>query len=189
MAMLRSLKSPAGRALMVAALVFGTSTPALAIDAPGKVSAVATTFAGKIMLSDKRFPVGAKSAAAYVAQVRKQSKTSFQEYRERQGWKIYLSAHFKAPLASNEMAVKIYDVTEGAPRLVATFEQYSDVAQPTAWTSQLMLERKQFGVNRSLQMAIESQGQAVATARFKILGSAERHTGRVEFTEETTTND
>ena len=50
-------------------------------------------FAGRIMMSDKRFPQQAKSASAYTAQIKKQAKTSFSENKETQSWNpITLSA-------------------------------------------------------------------------------------------------
>ena len=49
-----------------------------------------------------------------------------------------------------------------------------------------MLERKFVGVNKQLLMTIESKGHVVATGRFKILGEAEKFSGKVDFSEDDT---
>ena len=50
---------------------------AVLLAAPAAAEKPNPVFAGRIMLSDKRFPMSAKSQAAFNAQVQKQSKTSF----------------------------------------------------------------------------------------------------------------
>ncbi|TMQ06920.1 MAG: hypothetical protein E6J91_36810, partial [Deltaproteobacteria bacterium] len=46
-------------------------------------------FAGRIMMSSKRFPQRAASPSAYTAAIRKQSQTSFYEAKDTHAWKIY----------------------------------------------------------------------------------------------------
>src|SRR5689334_920213 len=53
-------------------------------------------FAGKILVSNKRFPTQAKSANAYIAALKKQAKTNFYEDKEKQEWRVYFAAFFKA---------------------------------------------------------------------------------------------
>ena len=68
------------------------------------------TFAGKIMLSDKRFPQQAKSLAAFNAQVKKQSKMNFSEDKDKK-WKIYFAGFLKTALNDVEYMVKLYELT------------------------------------------------------------------------------
>jgi len=138
-------------------------------------------FAGKILTSSKRFPTQARSANAYVAALRKQSKSSFYEDKERKEWKIHFVAFFKSPLDDLEVVVKLYDVTSGPQALLASFEQFTDERGQRTLTSNMKLERAQFGVNKNLLMTIESRGRVLASGRFKILGEGERYTGKVDF--------
>ena len=141
-------------------------------------------FAGKIMLSDKRFPTQAKSLAAFNAAVRKQSKSNFAENKETKSWKIYFAGFLRAPLNDVEYLVKIYDVTGGRQQLLVTFEQFTDQRGQAALMSYMTLERKVVGVNKELLLVMDSKGKQLATARFKILGEGERYTGKVDFSEE-----
>jgi hypothetical protein len=145
------------------------------------------TFAGKILVSSKRFPTEAKSANAYVAALKKQAKTNLYEDKEKKEWKVYFAAFFKAPLDDLEVVVKLYDITSGGQQVLASFEQFTDARGQRTLISNMKLERKQFGVNKHILMTIESRGRVLASGRFKILGEAERFSGKVDFSEEEAT--
>ena len=143
-------------------------------------------FAGKIMTSDKKFPTYAKSPGAYTSAIRKQSKTQFWEDKQKQTWRIHFAAFFKKPLNDIEVVVKLYDVSNRQKQFLASFEQYLDQRGQRALLSYFTLDRKQVGVNKQVLMTLEVRGQVVATGKFKILGQAERFTGKVDFSDEDT---
>ena len=103
----------------VALLLFAAPTAADKAEKPN------AAFAGRIMLSEKRFPFSAKSLAAFNAQVNKQSKTSFFEDKDKK-WKIYFAGFLKTPLNDVEYMVKLYDLSGGRKQLIATIEQFTD---------------------------------------------------------------
>lgn len=143
-------------------------------------------FGGKVMVSDKKYPAYAKSVGAYISQIRKQSKTNFWEDKTKGSWKIHFAAFFKKPLPDIEVIVKLYDVGGGSRTMIASFEQFVDQRGQRALLSQFTLERKHVGVNRNVLMVIESGGITMATGKFKLLGEEERHSGKVDFSEEDT---
>ncbi|MGE3459212.1 MAG: hypothetical protein AB7O24_29130 [Kofleriaceae bacterium] len=140
------------------------------------------------MMSDKRFPTQAKSLAAFNANVRKISKTSFYEDKEKKEWKIYFAGFLKQPLNDVEYLVKIYELSGRGQQLLSTFEQFTDSRGQTALMSNMRLERKSFGVNKQLLITIENKGKVLASGRIKILGEGERFTGKVDFSEEEAAN-
>ncbi len=162
---------------VVAIAIFLTANPASA-------DKVNSTFAGRIMLSDKRFPSQAKSLAAFNAKIRSQSKTNFMEDKEKGQWKIHFAGFLKAPLNDLEYLVKIYDVSGGHQQLLVSFEQFTSERGMTALVSNMVLEKKQVGVNKELLVTMESKGKVLASNRFKILGQGERYTGKVDFSED-----
>ncbi|MGE0545709.1 MAG: hypothetical protein AB7R00_01540 [Kofleriaceae bacterium] len=139
-------------------------------------------------MSDKRFPTQAKSLAAFNANVRKISKTSFYEDKEKKEWKIYFAGFLKQPLNDVEYLVKIYELSGRGQQLLSTFEQFTDSRGQTALMSNMRLERKSFGVNKQLLITIENKGKVLASGRIKILGEGERFTGKVDFSEEEAAN-
>ncbi len=171
---MRALHLVTSLALSVLVLLAGPA----AADKPN------ATFAGKIMLSDKRFPASAKSLAAFNAQIRKQSKTNFYEDKEKKGWKIQFVGFLKAPLNDVEYIVKLYEVGRGPQQLLATIEQYTDSRGQTALISNMQLEKKTIGVNKEIMITMESKGRVLAAGRFKILGEGEKFNGKVNFSED-----
>ena len=162
---------------LVALLLFTASAAADKNDKPN------ATFAGRIMLSDKRYPASAKSLAAFNAQVSKQSKTSFFEDKDKK-WKIYFAGFLKVPLNDVEYVVKLYELTGRGQQLLATIEQFTDSRGQASLLSYMTLERKALGANKELLMTIENRGKVLASSRFKLLGQQEKHSGKVNFTEE-----
>jgi hypothetical protein len=144
------------------------------------------TFAGKVLLSTKRFPMSAKSPAAYIAQLRKQSASSFYEDKDNHQWKINFAAFFREGLDDVEVQVKIYDVTQSPQQMLSSFDQYLDERGQKSFVSSMILERKQFGVNKQLMITLESHGKVLAAGRFKIIGEAEKMTGKVNFSDDDT---
>jgi hypothetical protein len=141
-------------------------------------------FAGRVFLSDKRFPTTAKSPAAYSAAIKKQEKTNFQEDKENQSWKIYYAAFLKSPLDDVQVNVKLYDVSGKQQQLLAAFEQYTDTRGQRTVIANFSLERKTAGVNKEILMVMESNGKVLASGRFKILGDAEKNSGKVNFSDD-----
>jgi hypothetical protein len=162
---------------LVALLLF--AAPAAA-QKPEKPNAA---FAGRIMLSDKRFPASAKSLAAFNAQVNKQSKTSFFEDKDKK-WKIHFAGFLKTPLNDVEYVVKIYELTGSSKQLLATIEQFTDSRGQASLLSNMVLERKTIGANKELMITIENRGKVLASNRFKILGERDKFKGKVDFSEE-----
>ena len=141
-------------------------------------------FKGKIMTSTKRYPLSAKSKSAYVAAVRKQSTSNFQENKENGTWKIYFAAFLNKPLNDVEYVIKFYEVGRGPSQLLGASEAFNDERGQKTIVSNITLEKKAFGVNKQIMMTIENKGSVYASTRFRILGEGERFSGKVNFSEE-----
>lgn len=141
-------------------------------------------FAGRIMMSSKRFPQSAKSASAYTAAIRKQAQTNFAEAKDTHTWKIYFAAFLKTPLNDLEYVVKVYELTGKAQQLLMSFDQFTNERGQQSVISNMTLEKKQIGVNKELLMTVESKGKVLASSRFKVLGEGEKFSGKVDFSED-----
>jgi hypothetical protein len=143
-------------------------------------------FGGRVICSDKSFPLESKSPQAYIASVKKQSKDRFQEDKEKGQWKIYYAAFFKCPLNDLEVKVTVYDVTDGSQRFIDSWEEYLTERGQRVIIGNVRLKRQDGKVNPNSKMLIvmESKGAIVASASFYILGEGKKFTGKVEFTDE-----
>jgi|MudIll2142460700_1097286.scaffolds.fasta_scaffold00749_8 hypothetical protein len=171
---------------MSARTLLVSSVVAIAVLFSGQANADKpnTAFAGKIMLSEKRFPSQAKSLAAFNAKIRAQSKLNFQEDKEKKQWKIHFAGFLRQPLNDLEYLVKVYELNGGRQQLLLTFEQFTSERGMTALVSNMTLERKHVGVNKELLVTMENKGKVLASSRFRILGQGERYNGKVDFSEE-----
>ena len=169
-------------------LIFGLLVLALTA-APAAAQKPPAAYGGKIFISDKKFPSQAKSVSAYFSGIKKNSKKQLWEDKQKKTWKVHFAAFFKRPLADIEVIVKLYDVSGGSRQMLASFEQFVDQRGQQALLSMFTLDRKQVGVNKQVLMVVEVKGQTVATGSFKILGEAERYTGKVDFSDEDTQGD
>jgi hypothetical protein len=173
---------PSRSLAILAALVTFT----LVVQPPAASANPEKVFAGQIITSDKKFPMRAKSPSAFVTAIRRQKKNQFWEDKAKGTWKVYFAAFFRRPLNDIEVIVKLYDNGQVGRPMVASFEQYVSERGQRALLSDFVLERKHVGVNRDLSIVLEVGGAVVASGRFKILGEAERYSGKVDFSEEET---
>jgi hypothetical protein len=171
-----TLRTVIPSSFLVLAIVFGTRSAVA--ENPNQA------FAGRIMMSSKRFPQQARSPSAYTAAIRKQAQTAFQEAKDTHSWKIYFAGFLKVPLNDLEYAIKIYDVTGKAQQLLVSFDQFTSERGQQTIVSNMTLEKKQVGVNKDLMMTMENKGKVLASSRFKIVGEGEHFTGKVNFSED-----
>jgi hypothetical protein len=162
----------------------------LAVAARADARKPEDVFAGKILVSAQPFPTQAKSASAYVAALKKNSTDRIQEDKENKQWRVFFAAFFKQPANDIEVSIRVYDVTNGARRLVDNFEQYLSSAATRAYVSDVKLKRgdgtQGYDPNSKLLMVMESKGRTLAQATFFIQGEAKKYKGVVDFSEEET---
>jgi len=161
-----------------AVLVFAIAVRSAAAENPNQA------FAGRIMMSSKRFPQQAKSPSAYTAMIRKQAQSNFVEAKDTHTWKIYFAGFLRAPLDDLEYVIKLYDVSGKGQQLLVSFDQFTDERGQKTILSNMTLDKKQVGVNKELLMTMENKGKVLASSRFKILGEGERFSGKVNFSED-----
>ena len=162
--------------LVVVALALGAGT--------ARAQSPNQAFAGRIMMSSKRFPQQARSASAYTAAIRKQAQTNFTEAKDSHTWKIFFAGFLKTPLNDLEYVIKLYELTGKGQQLLVSFDQFTNERGQQTIVSNMTLDKKQVGVNKELLMTMESKGKVLASSRFKILGEGERFSGKVDFSED-----
>jgi len=156
----------------------------LALGLPAEARDPEDVFKGQIITSAKRIPTKASSKSAYISTLKRQKTSRFYENKSTKSWKVYYTAFFRRPLDSLEVTVKIYDLSGGGKHMLTAFEQYMDKRGARSITSNVTLNRDDFGVNKNLMMTVESNGSILSATRFAILGEGEHYTGQVNFSEE-----
>ncbi len=144
-------------------------------------------FGGKVLVSDQPFPTAARSAEAYIDAIKKNTKDRIVEDKEAKQWRVFFAAFFKQPPNDLEVSVRTYDVTNGAHRLVDTFEQYLANGATRAYVSNVSLRRGDgtsgYDPNTKIQLVLESRGHVLAETTFYIVGEVKKGPTRVDFSE------
>jgi len=144
-------------------------------------------FGGKIIVSERPFPMEARSADAYIAAVKKQGKDRFIEDKENKHWRIFYAAFFKAPVNDLDVNLKFFDITSGE-RLVEAYDQNLADTGQRALVGKVTLKRGDgtggYDPNTKIKMVMLSRGKVIATAVFTVIGEGRKFSGKVEFTEE-----
>jgi uncharacterized protein (TIGR03382 family) len=152
------------------------------------VGKVERALGGQIITSKKDFPGGDfDSAQAYIGKIKSQKDTKFWEDKATKSWKVYFAAFFKTPVDELEVQIRLTDITNGASTQITKFAQDLDFRCETSIISNMKLERESFGVNKKIQITMEtSRGSRLAVGVFEILGEAEKFSGKAVFTDEDT---
>jgi hypothetical protein len=143
-----------------------------------------SVFRGTILMSNKAFPTKAKSVKKYIKTLKKMKKKRFVENKEKKEWKIYTAAFFAKPLNDLEVTVKLYDVTSGRAQFLSSYQQYLSQRGEKSLISYITLERDMVGVNKRIQMVLESKGRRLAIGNFEIIGETKKASGQVDFTKD-----
>ncbi|MFH0899193.1 MAG: hypothetical protein V2A73_01050 [Pseudomonadota bacterium] len=161
------------------------------VPCPASARKPEDVYGGKILLSDKPFPSSAKSAAAFLATLRKQAKQNFWEDKKEKRWRVYYAAFFKRPLRGLSVTVVFFDISDGTRRMVETYEQYLNSAGQRALVGNISMQRGKsgFSPNSRILMVMQSEGQIIAEATFMIGGEAKQFSGKVVFTDDMVNQD
>jgi hypothetical protein len=158
------------------------------LAAPAQAKQPADVFAGKIMTSDKAYPTASKSTAAYISQVKKQSKDRFQEDVENKRWTVYYAAFFKKPVNDLEVKVTLYDATGSDKRFIESWSQYLTERGQRVVVGRIEIKREEgkIDANSRVLVVMESGGKIIASGTVYVLGEAKKRTGKADFSEEET---
>jgi len=160
------------------------------LSAPAHAAKPEDMFKGQVILTKKRLSSNYRSAGDFITAV-KANKTDKVWPKEQKGndiavWKIEYIAFFAQPLNDYEVQVKFYDVTSGPRRYVAGDAQMTRDNTSRVLAADIEVAKPDFDVNRKYQITVESKGRTLAKANFWLMGKAEYHSGKVDFSEDET---
>jgi hypothetical protein len=143
-------------------------------------------FRKQIVVSAKRFPMRFSSDSAMISFLRQHRKKEI--WPEKDGtWKFEFMCFFADPLNDLQVSVKFFDLTEGNKRFVNAFDQFTSERGQRILASSIVLEKPQFGANRKYRMIVSNRGRELAETTFTLRGEGPKHSGKVEFSDEETT--
>jgi hypothetical protein len=170
------MKSP----LPVLLLSLAASLPAVAV---AKGPAPEDLLKGKIIISDRPFPMHWNSASAYAAQLKGMNKATLWYDKKTGKVKVQYAAFFAKPLNDVQVDLVIYDITNGARDRKAATEQFMNRGERVLFNS-VELDKEDYEMNKKYRFVIENRHQPLASGEFILRGEGPHYSGKVNFTEE-----
>ncbi|MCA9531020.1 MAG: hypothetical protein KC543_12855 [Myxococcales bacterium] len=141
----------------------------------------------RVYLVQKRIPRDL-SARALLQFVRKHGTSRLRETTgepvAERSWRAKLVLAFNQPVASRELNVLFYDVTDKrrfvGPALTVFIHDPSD----RTLVQTLDLTRPRFAPNRKMELVVTVRHREVAKHRFELIGERVRHSGKVDFSDD-----
>lgn len=161
-----------------------TDKPPVAGKAPDATKAPADELAGRILVSDKKFPMTGASAAAYAAAIRKQAKDVFAFDPIRKEATVHFAAFFVRPLVGTTLHLVVTDVGGKGPREVSQTTYNAAEAGGKSQLGELMLRAHDFPTGTKVQIHLNSGESVLASGVFLVESGAAKVNGKPEMTAE-----
>jgi hypothetical protein len=138
---------------------------------------------GRILTSDRGFPMHWSSVSSYVSQMKGLNRSTLWYDKKTGKIKIYYAAFFAQPLNDVQVDLVIYDVTNGAHDRKAATEQFMNRGDRVLFNS-VEFDKEDFEMNKKYLLSIVSRGKTIASGDFILRGEGPHYSGKVTFSEE-----
>lgn len=142
-------------------------------------------FRKQVMIVGKRVPFRFSSGENMISFFKSNRKEHIWPTKEGK-WTFEFMSFFSEPLQDFVVTVKFYDVSDGNKRFVQAYDENAAERGLRTLHSSITLEKPEFQPNRRYQIAVTNRGQVLAQATFMLRGEGEKHSGKVEFSDEET---
>jgi hypothetical protein len=138
---------------------------------------------GRVIISDRSFPMHWNSVGAYVAQLKSMNKTTLWYDKKTGKLRIYYAAFFAQPVNDVQVDLVIYDITNGAHDRKNSTENFMNRGERVLFNS-VDFDKEDFEMNKKYLMAIVSRGKTIASGDFILRGEGPHYSGKVTFSED-----
>ena len=140
---------------------------------------------GRIVITKRKPPFRFRGRGHMMRFLRKyRVKHLWPRKTNKKQWKFEFMAFFKRATRDVQVKVKFFDITSAPKRFLAGDSIYLSSRKQKILSSNMVLEKPRFQVNRKIQMYItNSRNVVLAKTRFWLRGKGERYSGRVTFSD------
>ncbi len=139
--------------------------------------------AGKLIISDKPFPMHWNSVGSYVSQLKGMNKGTLWYDKKTGKLRLEYAAFFARPVDDVQVQLVIYDVTNGTKEQKTSTENFMHRGDRVLFNT-ITLDKEDFPMNKKYLLAIQQRGKTIASGTVIVRGEAEKYSGKVNFTDE-----
>jgi hypothetical protein len=143
---------------------------------------------GKVIISDKPFPMTWHSASAYASQIKSLGKGTLWYDKKSGKLTVQYAAFFAQPVNDVQVMLVLYDITNGAHTQKVSTEQFMEKGKRVLFNS-VIFDKEDIEGNKKYLLTIEDRRKVIAAGTFILREEGPHYSGKVTFTDEETKKD
>ena len=140
---------------------------------------------GRVIISDKSFPMSWNSVSSYVSTMKNLNKGTLWYDKKTGKLTLQYAAFFSAPVNDVQVMLNLIDVTGGAHTQKVQTEQFMQQGKRVLFNS-VELNKEDLEGNKEYLMTIEDRHRIIASGKFILREEGPHYSGKVTFTDDDT---
>jgi hypothetical protein len=140
---------------------------------------------GKIIISDKSFPMSWTSVSSYVSTLKGMNKGTLWYDKKTGKLTLQYAAFFAQPVNDVQVMMNLIDITNGAHVQKVQTEQFMQQGKRVLFNS-VVFDKEDIEGNKKYLLTIEDRRRIIATGTFILREEGPHYSGKVTFTDDDT---
>jgi len=140
---------------------------------------------GKVIISDRSFPMSWSSVGSYVSTLKNMNKGTIWYDKKTGKCTIQYAAFFAQPVNDVQVMLNLIDITNGAHMQKVSTEQFMEKGKRVLFNS-VVFDKEDIEGNKKYLLTIADRGRVIASGTFILREEGPHYSGKVTFTDDDT---
>ncbi|MGZ3405988.1 MAG: hypothetical protein ACXVAN_06055 [Polyangia bacterium] len=140
---------------------------------------------GKVIISDRSFPMSWNSVSSYVSTLKNMNKGTIWYDKKTGKCTIQYAAFFAQPVNDVQVMLNLIDITNGAHMQKVQTEQFMEKGKRVLFNS-VVFDKEDIEGNKKYLLTIADRGRVIASGTFILREEGPHYSGKVTFSDDDT---
>jgi hypothetical protein len=140
---------------------------------------------GKVIISDRSFPMSWTSVSSYVSTLKNMNKGTLWYDKKTGKLTLQYAAFFSQPVNDVQVMLNLIDITGGAHTQKVQTEQFMEKGKRVLFNS-VVFDKEDIEGNKKYMLTITDRGRIIASGTFILREEGPHYSGKVTFTDDDT---
>ena len=140
---------------------------------------------GRVLISDRSFPMSWNSVSSYVSTLKSMNKGTIWYDKKTGKATVQYAAFFAQPVNDVQVMLNLIDVTNGAHVQKVSTEQFMEKGKRVLFNS-VVFDKEDIEGNKKYLLTIEDRRRIIASGTFILRVEGPHYSGKVTFTDDDT---
>lgn len=140
---------------------------------------------GKVIISDRSFPMSWNSVSSYVSTLKGMNKGTLWYDKKTGKLTVQYAAFFAQPVNDVQVMLNLIDITGGLHQQKVQTEQFMEKGKRVLFNS-VVFDKEDIEGNKKYMLTITDRGRMIASGTFILREEGPHYSGKVTFTDEDT---